>query len=64
MYKKKRAQNIRNPLWFMGLDAVPKNQFLKCLKIMKTTWYTSILCSLTKFREKKIIFYATKLLFM
>jgi hypothetical protein len=57
MYKKKRAQNIENPLWLMGVDALPKNQFLKCIKIMKKLGIDlDILCSLTKFRKKRQIF--------
>jgi hypothetical protein len=35
MYKKKRVQNIGNPLWLMDIDALPKNQILKYLKNMK-----------------------------
>jgi hypothetical protein len=66
----------RNPVWLLGVyaPASQKSFFLKYLKIMKKilSMHLDILCSLTKFCKKELIFmscvkktnfYATKLLF-
>jgi hypothetical protein len=51
-----------NPLWIPGVDApITKKHILKCLKFWKKYLdvHLDILCSFTKFREKRIFFMAS-----